>query len=296
MTTTVKTMFFGNPGTGKSSLINSYVTQAGGKHVCKSAFSIDGTGITSQYELVKCKDEEVLDTPGIADIKMNKEACKEIKKALQLGGAYRLVFVCLLVAGRVRMDDVVTINRVTDAIDTKDFTFTLVINKIRMKSMRRIIANANSFSCFMAELKKKPQDILFVEMDDDADDEDNFLMKDPPCYNACAALENGMLQQNKLRDVLLQTRTICILKEQVSDIKTGDYRKEVEQLKVLMNEMQKNHKRAVSSMNASFQRQISEQKRNFSQQQRNFEAQQRKRVKEIVHNHHYHTRSSCCIV
>merc|ERR1712080_738407 len=48
----------------------------------------------------------------------------------------------------------------------------------------------------------------------------------------------GMLKQNKLRNVLLQTRTISILKEQVSDIKTGDYKKEVQQLKVLMNEMQ----------------------------------------------------------
>merc|ERR1712080_779905 len=175
---------------------------------------------------------------GIADIKMNKEACKEIKKALQLGGTYRLVFVCLLVAGRVRLDDVVTINSVTDAIDSKDFTFTLIINKLRMKSMKRIIANSNSFGCFMAKLKKKPQDILFVEMDDNADDEDNFLMKNPPCYNACAALKSGMLKQNKLRNVLLQTRTISILKEQVSDIKTGDYKKEVQQLKVLMNEMQ----------------------------------------------------------
>merc|ERR1712080_662852 len=184
---------------------------------------------------------------GIADIKMNKEACKEIKKALQLGGTYRLVFVCLLVAGRVRLDDVVTINRVTDAIDSKDFTFTLIINKLRMKSMKRIIANSNSFGCFMAKLKKKPQDILFVEMDDNADDEDNFLMKNPPCYNACAALKSGMLKQNKLRNVLLQTRTISILKEQVSDYKT-----EVQQLKVLMNEPQKNH-----------ERQMSEQQRNF---------------------------------
>merc|ERR1712080_717862 len=86
---------------------------------------------------------------------------------------------------------------------------------------------------------------------------------------------------------LLQTRTISILKEQVSDIKTGDYKKEVQQLKVLMNEMQKNHQRQMSEQQRNFseqQRQFAEQQRNFSEQQRHFAEQQS------------HTRtSSCCI-
>jgi hypothetical protein len=45
----------------------------------------------------------------------------ELKKALQQGGLYRLVFVLTLEAGRVKDDDVTTIHTVLDAINCPRF-------------------------------------------------------------------------------------------------------------------------------------------------------------------------------
>src|SRR5690349_12728036 len=72
-------LFVGNPGSGKSTLINSII----GREVCKAGLSEDGKGLTKDFEIHRSQGHIFIDTPGLADISSRAEAAKEIEKALK---------------------------------------------------------------------------------------------------------------------------------------------------------------------------------------------------------------------
>ena len=84
------TIFIGNPGVGKSALLNCIL----GNNVFESGLCV-GTGLTSVCQIAFNQRDGIFygDTPGLYDIKKLEEAAEEISKALKSGdGNYRIVF------------------------------------------------------------------------------------------------------------------------------------------------------------------------------------------------------------
>jgi len=119
-----KVVFIGNPGVGKSTLLNCLV----GKAVFKNGTKI-ATGLTNQLQMRKSKGVTYCDTPGLKDIEMQEESMEAILQALQQGGRYFVAFVITLESGRVKPEDISTIEAVLEG--APDITrFGLIINKL----------------------------------------------------------------------------------------------------------------------------------------------------------------------
>src|ERR1700688_1493989 len=118
-------LFVGNPGVGKSTLINSIC----GRNVAPSGISA-GVGMTKDFNSYRFNGRTYLDTPGLADAAIRAKAAEEIEKALKQDGKYRIFFILTLEGARVKPEDVTTINTVMDAIKTKDAKFNIIINKV----------------------------------------------------------------------------------------------------------------------------------------------------------------------
>ena len=75
---TVKIIAVGNPGAGKSTLLNSL----GGEVLFKSGLKV-GSGVTYQLDEKENANGHFLDTPGLADEELRKQAGKAISEGLR---------------------------------------------------------------------------------------------------------------------------------------------------------------------------------------------------------------------
>lgn len=149
----IHNVFAGNPGTGKSTLLNTFLGEpkfAAGPKL--------GDGMTFALQTVESNGELYSDTPGLDDISIRQQAAHQISLALTAAGTLRLFFVCTLEAGRVRPADVVTIETVLAALTHAGVDvngkFSLILNKCDKRVLtamnqdevsRRFVINA--FSC-----------------------------------------------------------------------------------------------------------------------------------------------------
>lgn len=117
----------GNPGTGKSTILNGLV----GKPEFSSGLSY-ASGRTDRLQKYKDQDGKLyFDTPGLNDIDKRKEAGREIDQLLRQDMSLKIVFVTFALNGRIQPEDATTINVVLDAItsvDTND-RFGVIINQ-----------------------------------------------------------------------------------------------------------------------------------------------------------------------
>ena len=162
-------VFCGNPGVGKSCLLNSIFQEA----KFESGLSV-GTGLTIHEQLHIHDSKLYIDTPGLSDIKLRQQAATEIEKALKHGLNYKIFFIATEKAARLNNDDMVTINTVCDAIQT-DFEYGLIINKINTRVIKKI-EGAGGISQFLTGLHKQPADILYITKDTELEDEDNVFL------------------------------------------------------------------------------------------------------------------------
>lgn len=167
-------MFIGNPGVGKSVLINSLI----GKEVAKSGVSA-GSGLTQFFSSYEHNGNYYFDTPGLADTKLREQAALEIESALKKDGRYHLFFVITLESGRVRPADVTTINTIMAAIKNKDKYFNVIINKVT-KAEKKVIANdpkelANVYAAINSG-DHKTDSIWYIDRDRDLEDGDTLFI------------------------------------------------------------------------------------------------------------------------
>src|ERR1700688_3908991 len=134
-------LFVGNPGVGKSTLINSIY----GRNVAPSGLSA-GVGMTKTFNSYEFNGRTYLDTPGLADAEIRAKAAVEIEKALKQNGRYRIFFVLTLEAGRIKPEDVIKIKTVMDAIRIKDAKFNIIINKVCGAEKRQVFNNSADFA------------------------------------------------------------------------------------------------------------------------------------------------------
>jgi len=128
------TLFIGNPGTGKSSTLNCYLNMEEGEACFKSGISKDGGGMTYKLDVKEHYGQKWMDTPGLSCTKHRKAAAAAINEALEQGGTFRIVFVMTIESGRVRPDDITTINLVMQACNAQvpqigDDQYAIFINK-----------------------------------------------------------------------------------------------------------------------------------------------------------------------
>eukprot|EP01091_Cochliopodium_minus_P018690 TRINITY_DN7650_c0_g2_i1.p1 TRINITY_DN7650_c0_g2~~TRINITY_DN7650_c0_g2_i1.p1 ORF type:complete len:335 (-),score=106.93 TRINITY_DN7650_c0_g2_i1:359-1243(-) len=171
-----------------------------------------GEGMTKKFQGIEYNGKLYVDTPGLSDINMRKDAAKEITKALKIGGIYQLVFVITLIAGRVQPDDVTTINLVLDSID-RMVPYGVIINKCSEKLMNNISGNVDKarekIVTAINSGKHKTESIYCFEYLKEINDKKNALITLP----------------KEMIEFLNCVPTVCIFPEEVREIELDSFEK-----------------------------------------------------------------------
>lgn len=117
----------GNPGTGKSTILNGLA----GKVVFKYGISF-GSGLTTMLNWFHTPTATVYDTPGLYDMGLVKKAGEELDMLLQTGEDISICFVVTLENGRVPKEDATTLDLVLSSITDRDMNnrFGVIINQM----------------------------------------------------------------------------------------------------------------------------------------------------------------------
>lgn len=130
----VRYLVIGNPGTGKSTLLNGLA----GKVLFASGPAFGG-GKTKFLQEESIGKNFFMDTPGLADIKLREQAAEAITEALRKGGVYKVLFVITLEAGRVKPADRTTMELVLKAAPITQYG--VMINKLEKSEFDMLATN-----------------------------------------------------------------------------------------------------------------------------------------------------------
>lgn len=119
-----KYMVVGNPGTGKSTLLNGICDT----DVFEAGVSVGG-GLTQCLQSKEIDGVIFYDSPGLADVQMKEQAATEIRKVLNKGGESKIFFCLTLESGRLRPADIVTMKVILEAAEEIKH-FGVIINKV----------------------------------------------------------------------------------------------------------------------------------------------------------------------
>lgn len=151
----------------------------------ESGISIGG-GMTSQLQEKNLDEIIYLDTPGLEDKRLRKQAAEAITNGLRKNGMYKVFFVTTLESGRVRASDAATIRIVMDcAKEIKHYG--IIINKLSRNAYEKLKTDKAAQDNIIAQLKVMDQETgrvtlpvpLFLPLINKLDDEDNALADVP---------------------------------------------------------------------------------------------------------------------
>ncbi|KAJ0395001.1 hypothetical protein P43SY_002154 [Pythium insidiosum] len=142
-------IFIGNPGVGKSTLLNCLL----GYNAFASGLSYGGgltTEVATAYDA--SRDIVVVDTPGLFDAMLGHNAADDITSLLQPGGKYKLCFFVRLADGRVVCEDLVALERVLDSIFLDDVPFSVIINDVKAVAYAELAKGGRHFKQVVAQI------------------------------------------------------------------------------------------------------------------------------------------------
>ena len=173
----------GNPGAGKSTFLNALA----GETVFKSGINI-GSGLTYQLD-VKINDKgKFLDTPGLADEELRKEAGKAISDGLRKNGLYKIMFFITEQNGRVNSQDATTLKLVLDAAPDIGQNYGVIVNMVGKKVLKKLENERDRLDFLYALFAGIPEEqslmtnhaynnqVIFFPAKDQLDQEDNAFI------------------------------------------------------------------------------------------------------------------------
>ena len=216
-TTNHTIIFVGNPGVGKSSLLNSLI----GTSEFKSGISF-GQGPVLQSHRDTTTGNDFIDTPGLADINLRKQAAQEISNALKYKeGYYKIVFIVMEEEGRVRPADGVTMKLVLDALPDKNTPYGIVVNKMSKRNMETVsdhdcIYYRNCVACLNEGRENKTVFVSFYPRIESLVDEDNAVHK----------------PEDRFVEYLDMLPSVYIKPGEVKEVRSGKFDEQVRKLEV----------------------------------------------------------------
>ncbi|KAG7384876.1 hypothetical protein PHYBOEH_009260 [Phytophthora boehmeriae] len=170
-------VFLGNPGTGKSTLINCLV----GRAIFDSGVSY-GEGLTKHFQTRTHENVKYMDTPGLADRHIQESAAAAITEALKQSGNYKLFFMVRLENGRVVSDDLATIEIVLNSIELDEIPFSIIINNVKKRQYAQMMEKGADFLKVVAvinSIKHTTPHIVLIPVLSELDEEDNAVVDLP---------------------------------------------------------------------------------------------------------------------
>ena len=200
-----KLVLIGNPGVGKSTLLNSLL----GRVEFKAGVSL-GTGLTEiLQEVINDNGDSLIDTPGLSDVFRRQQAAQEIKKALTKGGQFKIIFAITLEAGRIRPDDMTTIKLVLQAAPMIQHSYSIIVNKAsdEILAIWEDFDSREKFKALINQGLPGTDSIAFNPFDKGLDCKKNAL----PVLSA------------ELQEFILNTPSLIIPEKDVKDIQINEF-------------------------------------------------------------------------
>jgi hypothetical protein len=215
----IKYLMVGNPGTGKSTMLNGLAR----KPLFQSGLSFN-SGKTVVLQREQIGKDWYMDTPGLSDMKLREQAAVAITDALNDGGAYKIIFVLTIEAGRVRPADRTTMELILASAPISYYG--VLINKVGKKEHKMLTNNTDGaydavVGGLMTGLPTKSLYFHFKPRIEDLADEDDAVPD---------------LDEEFVR-FMQNVPAIEILPEEVKDIDVRDYDKLAEKFETVINEL-----------------------------------------------------------
>lgn len=234
-------LLIGNPGAGKSTILNGLCKSAGVEHAKFHAGISLGGGLTTKFNWFQVPGFGVfMDTPGLDDDTMRKEAAAQIKKALTQEGRYRIFFICFAQSGRIQPADKTTIKLVCDACkDVPGFCYNVIFNKMSTKIIQTLMTDVKALNLFAGTLFDgiEPGPLDFIENDPNLEDVDTeqsskLTWAVPP----------------KIKDFMMGAQYVTIPGCKVQDVRTDAFAKEREAMESRLKELKDSEEKQKEAM------------------------------------------------